>query len=98
MRAGQDTRTMEPTGADWRPGDGAVMGIGAGIFLLVLGGVLSFGVRDQWSAVDLTAIGYICMGVGALAIILALVMNQQRSRTSHTEYVERREVGGPPPG
>ncbi len=74
------------------------MGIGAGIFLLVVGGIMAFGVRDQWSAVDLTAIGYICMGVGALAIILALVMNQQRTRTAHTEYVERREVGGPPVG
>ena len=73
------------------------MGLGVGITLLVVGGVLAFGVRDQWSAVDLTAIGYICLGVGALAIVLALVMNQQRSRTSHTEYVERREVGGGPP-
>jgi tellurite resistance protein TehA-like permease len=72
------------------------MGIGGGIFLLVVGGVLAFGVRDQWSAVNLTNIGYICMAVGVLAIILALVMNQQRTRTAHTEYVERREVGGPP--
>jgi hypothetical protein len=73
-----------------------VMGIGVGITLLVIGGVAAFGIRDQWSAVDLTAIGYICMGVGALAIILALVMNNQRSRTAHTEYVEHRDVGGPP--
>lgn len=74
------------------------MGIGAGIFLLVVGGALAFGVRDQWSAVDLTAIGYICMAAGVLAIILVLVMNQQRTRTAHTEYIERRDVGGPPPG
>jgi hypothetical protein len=73
-----------------------VMGIGVGISLLVIGGVAAFGIRDQWSAVDLTAIGYICMGVGALAIILALVMNNQRSRTAHTEYIEHRDVGGPP--
>jgi hypothetical protein len=32
-----------------------------------------------------------------LAIILALVMNQQRTRTAHTEYVERRDIGGGPP-
>jgi hypothetical protein len=73
------------------------MGIGAGIFLLVVGGILAFGVRDNFSAVDLTVIGYICMGAGALAILLALVLNTQRSNTSHTEYVERRETGGPPP-
>jgi hypothetical protein len=70
------------------------MGIGGGIFLLVAGGILAFGVRDQWSAVNLTNIGYICMAVGVLAIILALVMNAQRSRT-HTEVVERHEVGPP---
>ena len=73
------------------------MGIGAGIFLLVVGGILAFGVRDQWDALDLTVIGYICMGAGALAVILALAMNAQRSHTSHTEYVERRETGNPPP-
>jgi uncharacterized protein DUF6458 len=72
------------------------MGIGVGITLLVLGGIAAFGIRDQWSAIDLTAIGYICMAVGALAIILALVLNNQRTRTAHTEYVEHRDVGGPP--
>jgi hypothetical protein len=74
------------------------MGLGTGILLLVVGGVLAFGVRDQWSAVDLTAIGYICMAAGALAIILTLVLSQQRRRTMHTSVVERRNVdgGGPP--
>jgi hypothetical protein len=87
---------MSGTDAVGQPETEQTMGIGAGITLLVVGGVLAFGVRDTWTAVDLTAIGYICMGVGVLAIILALVMNQQRTRTAHTEYVERREVGGPP--
>ena len=73
------------------------MGIGAGIFLLVVGGILAFGVRDNFSAINLTTIGYICMGAGALAILLALVLNAQRSNTSHTEYVERRDTGNPPP-
>lgn len=65
------------------------MWIGLGIALLVIGGILSFGVRDQWSAVDLTMIGYICMGAGVLAIILSLVVNQQRRRTQHTAVVRR---------
>lgn len=73
------------------------MGIGAGISLLVIGAILSFGVRDSIDAIDLTVIGYICMGAGALGIILALVMNNQRANTSHTEYVERRDMGNPPP-
>ena len=59
------------------------MGIGGGIFLLVLGGILAFGVRDSWDALDLTAIGYICMAAGLLAVILSLVMSQRRS-TSQT--------------
>ena len=74
------------------------MGIGAGIFLLVVGGILAFGVRDSLDALDLTAIGYICMGAGVLAIILTLVLQQQRRNTSHTSVVERRNIdGGTPP-
>ena len=73
------------------------MGLGIGIFLLVVGGILAFGVRDSWSAVDLTAIGYVCLVVGALALALSLIMQQQRRKTSHTAVVERRTDGTPPP-
>ncbi len=74
------------------------MGLGTGIFLLVVGGILAFGVKDSFDAVDLTAVGYICMGAGVLAIILTFVVQQQRQRTSHTTVVERRDLdgGGPP--
>ena len=74
------------------------MGLGTGIALLVVGGILAFGVKDSFSALDLTAIGYICMGAGVLAIILTLVIQQQRRNTSHVSVVERRNVdgGGPP--
>ena len=73
------------------------MGLGIGITLLVVGGVLAFGVRDQWSAVDLTAIGYVCLVVGVLAIILSLVLNGQRRKTLHTSVVERRVGQNEPP-
>ena len=69
------------------------MGLGIGITLLVVGGILAFGVRDQWDAVDLTAIGYVCLLVGVLAIILSLILNAQRRRTLYTSVVERRNVG-----
>lgn len=74
------------------------MGLGTGIALLVVGGILAFGVKDSFDALDLTAIGYICMGAGVLAIILTLVLQQQRRSTSHTSVVERRNLdgGGPP--
>jgi Domain of unknown function (DUF6458) len=67
------------------------MSLGLGIFLLVLGGIFAFGVRDQWSAIDLTAIGYVCMLAGALAIVVSLVLSQQRRSTGHTSTVERRD-------
>jgi Domain of unknown function (DUF6458) len=73
------------------------MYIGGGITLLVVGAVMAFGIRDRLDAVDLSIIGWICMGGGALAIVLSLVLNTQRSNTSHTEVVERRDVGNPPP-
>ena len=72
------------------------MSLGLGIFLLVVGGILAFGVRDQFTALDLTAIGYVCMAGGALAIVLTLVLQQQRRRTSNTTYVERRDDTRPP--
>jgi hypothetical protein len=68
------------------------VGLGIGITLLVVGGILAFGVRDQWSAVDLTAIGYVCLLVGALAIVLSLILNAQRRRSLNTSVVERRDV------
>jgi hypothetical protein len=72
------------------------MYIGGGLFLLVVGGILAFGVRDQVDALDLGVVGWIFMGVGVLAIILSFVLQQQRANTSHTEVVERRDIGGPP--
>jgi hypothetical protein len=73
------------------------MGIGLGIFLLVVGAVVTFAIpQDFMSGVNLDLIGWILMGAGALAVILALVMNQQRANTSHTAVVEHRETGVPP--
>jgi len=74
------------------------MSLGVGIFLLVIGGVCAFGVLDQWSAFDLTAVGYVCMAAGALAVVLSLVLSQQRRRTANTTTVEERGSGdGAPP-
>ncbi len=67
------------------------MGLGLGIFLIVVGAVMSFGVSDRVDGVDLVTIGYILMGAGVLSIVLGLVMNQQRRNTTHREVVERHE-------
>lgn len=70
------------------------MGIGVGILLLVVGLILVTGAIDLpdavTSAVEAGTIGWICVLMGVLALVLALVMNQQRSRTKHVE--ERRQM------
>jgi cell division protein FtsW (lipid II flippase) len=69
------------------------MGIGTGIVFVVIGLILVLGVvQFDISFVDDAALGWILLIVGILAIILALVMNQQRSRTKH---VEERRYDGP---
>ncbi|EWT07182.1 hypothetical protein N864_10515 [Intrasporangium chromatireducens Q5-1] len=70
------------------------MGIGLGIILLVLGAIFYFTNLDTSVLnTNLNTVGIILMAAGALAIILALIMNAQRTRTAHTTVVERR--GGP---
>ena len=71
------------------------MGIGLGIVLLLVGLILVLGVVNfDLSFIDDQGLGWVFVVVGALAIILALVMNQQRSQTRH---VEERRYDGPPP-
>jgi hypothetical protein len=72
------------------------MYIGGGIFLIVLGGILSFGVKDHVNNFDLGTIGWVLIAGGILAIVLSFVINSQRTNTSHTEVVERRDIGNPP--
>jgi uncharacterized membrane protein HdeD (DUF308 family) len=68
------------------------MGIGVGIVLLVVGLILVLNVIPDIPGIDDVTLGWILVVVGVLAIILALVMNQQRSRTKH---VEERRYDGP---
>jgi uncharacterized membrane protein HdeD (DUF308 family) len=65
------------------------VGLGLGILLLVVGLILVTGVLEyDISFIEDTTLGWILLLAGVLSIILALVMNQQRSRTTHVE--ERR--------
>ncbi|MEV0802601.1 DUF6458 family protein [Kribbella sp. NPDC050281] len=68
------------------------MGIGVSVFLLAVGGVLAFAVSDRVSGVDLTVVGYVLMGAGAIGLAVALVLANQRSRTTHTTVQERRDL------
>ena len=73
------------------------MGIGLGIFLIAVGAILTFAVNVDIPYVTDDVLGFILMGLGLLAIILALVMHQQRTQTSHTSRVEERRIQDPPP-
>jgi len=65
------------------------MGIGLGVVLLVIGLILVLGVIDfDLALVEDVTLGWILLVAGVLAIVLALVMNAQRSKTRHVE--ERR--------
>ncbi|MET1059873.1 MAG: DUF6458 family protein [Nocardioides sp.] len=72
------------------------MGLGTGVVLLVVGLILALDAIDLPASIDdavaTDTVGWILIAVGALAIVLALVMNAQRSRT--TTVVEDRR---PPP-
>ena len=65
------------------------MALGSGIFLIVLGAILAFAIKDSWDAVDLTMVGYICIAAGVLAIIISLVVSSQARKTTHTEVIDQ---------
>lgn len=68
------------------------MGLGLGIFLLVVGAILSFAVpQDTVDFIDLGVVGYILMAAGVLSLLLGLVMNTQRTNTTHREVIDRNE-------
>ncbi len=70
------------------------MGIGLGVVLLVIGLILALNVVNLPASIDQNldsnTLGWILIVIGVLAIILALVMNHQRTRTTHVE--ERRDI------
>ena len=70
------------------------MYIGLGIFLIVVGAILTFALNASVDAVNLGVIGWICMAAGVLAILLSLVMTNRRGvgtggysarRVTHTD-------------
>lgn len=67
------------------------MGIGVGILLFVIGAIIYFALELDIAGLNDATLGIILMVAGVVAVILGLVMNQQRSRTKHVE--ERRIEG-----
>ncbi|AZI58861.1 hypothetical protein EH165_12650 [Nakamurella antarctica] len=63
------------------------MGIGLGVFLIVIGAIMSFGVKATLADFDLTTIGYILMGGGLLVILLTLLVLMPRTRRARSTAV-----------
>ncbi|MCE0486746.1 DUF6458 family protein [Ornithinimicrobium sediminis] len=72
------------------------MAVGFGIFLIVVGAILAFATSFDVQGVNVEMVGFIMMGVGALAIVVSLITNQQRTHTEHRQVVDRHESGPAP--
>ncbi|MEP6666377.1 MAG: DUF6458 family protein [Nocardioidaceae bacterium] len=66
------------------------MGIGLGVVLIVIGAVLIWALDVDLNFVDDNTLGVILLIAGVLAIVLSLVINQQRNRHTTTHVEERR--------
>ena len=61
------------------------MGIGSGIFLIVVGAILAFALQiDTGGVIDLQLVGYILMGAGIVIALISLFL-MLRKRQSLTE-------------
>ena len=61
------------------------MGIGFGIFLIVVGAILLFALNVNIPYVSDDTVGIILLVAGALTLILAIVLQAQRGRTKHVQ-------------
>lgn len=65
------------------------MRTGTSLVLIALGAILAFAIRDTIDAVDLTMVGYILLGVGALGLVITLILSSQNNNNQNR--------GGNPP-
>jgi hypothetical protein len=65
------------------------MSIGGGIFLIVVGAILTFALNVQTSWVNLDIVGWICMAAGLIILILGIVaLFRRRSSIVTTRTVD----------
>lgn len=55
------------------------MNIGASIFLIAVGAILSFAVNASVRSVELDVVGYILMAAGAIGLLLSLMTTRRRA-------------------
>ncbi|MEU7820752.1 DUF6458 family protein [Catellatospora sp. NPDC049133] len=68
------------------------MGIGASLFLIALGAILTFALDVSISGLDLDVVGWILMVVGALGMVLTLTIWSSRRRPAVTTAPTERRV------
>lgn len=66
--------------------------VGLGILLIVAGAVLGFAVDAAVDNVDLVAVGWILMGGGALALVIAALRGASWMSMSNRRYTHERHV------
>lgn len=67
------------------------MGIGASIFLIAVGAILTFALETDVEGIDLDTVGIILMIVGVLGLLLTLLL-LGNARTRGTTVVEERRT------
>jgi Domain of unknown function (DUF6458) len=76
------------------------MTIGTSLFVIAVGAILRYAVKDEWKAVDLPTVGLILIIVGAVGLVLGLYWAFVRGRRDPTledpnadvDVVERRTI------
>jgi Domain of unknown function (DUF6458) len=60
------------------------MTIGSSLFLIAVGAILRYAVKDEWKAVDIPTVGLILMIAGAVGFLLGLYLTFVRGRPDPT--------------
>jgi hypothetical protein len=69
-----------------KPGDTVgIMSIGVGIFLFVVGAILTFALNVELGWINLDLVGYLMMGAGVVVVIIGLVLLMRRRQSVTTE-------------
>lgn len=60
------------------------MSIGLGIFLFVVGAILTFALNVQTDVIDLDLVGYLLMGAGVVVTLIGLVLLMRKRQSITT--------------
>jgi hypothetical protein len=64
------------------------MGIGASIFLIAVGAILTFALDVRIGGIDIDAVGWILMAAGAVGLVFTTIIWGPRRRASTTTVTE----------